>query len=427
MKDCYQIIGTSWETVYSERLRKNEAEQDSHIRQRHDDTVRPLKALLDFPMITNEQKENYTKQIEECDKAYEKIATAELRNIYNEWLRKQKESKNYVAKKKGELRSTNEKISDFREKCKKARIQTQMISEKTRQQQNKYAAFKRQYAQRKPTKRTPYSILNIMPENLLPLSNEKRDEIVKEKKEELLKYYQEKLKESEDIIEKSRIIIEIYEIKEAYEQIETEEKREEYKKYKEKNRQQFRKQEIEARYSHMKEYCPKIIRDSQVVDNELFQNKLIEKTIEPSRVYAADEEQENRNLRFRRTAVIGFFDISREMGRVYEYEVKRTIDGKEKLDTVYTGISIENLMKEKRDGNNFDQNLYECIINELFSEEMIEASKYNEGYIGGIEKDEEGKYYTTLGKDRLSIKERKMLTAVILQKQKEKEEERGER
>ena len=62
---------------------------------------------------------------------------------------------------------------------------------------------------------------------------------------------------------------------------------------------------------------------------------------------------------------------------------------------------------------------YDCVVNELLSEDSIEGSKYNGGYIGNVERAKDGKYTSTLDRKELNAEEQEMLTAVMLLKDRE--------
>ena len=155
---------------------------------------------------------------------------------------------------------------------------------------------------------------------------------------------------------------------------------------------------------------------------------MFKKEEEPSKEYPC-ADKENRQLRIKRTSRINFQNWT-GMGELYidEYEIRRIIDGEERVDIVYTHLSLPSLKIQEETGKPIDVAYYNCVVNELLSEEMIKGSKYNSGYIGQIEQDKEGNCYTTLDKGKLNAREQEMLSAVMMMKQREANmtEERGE-
>ncbi len=416
MKDCYEILGTSIKTVYSMEICKDEAERNSYIEQCYKRRKKILEAKKDYMIEKKESLEGIERKIKGCKEAYEHIKNEPLREKYNKTIAEKVKAEEWIAT-IGNTGSGFRKLKSRHEEVKEKMKKTE---EEKNLQRNKYNEFREKYQQEKG-ERTAYGNLNLHPETLERMTEQAADKKVKNAKEILVNLAQEEFEKEKNIPEKTEIALKINTIKKSYEEVATATKREEYK-------QQLTKekvQRIKNKYCHTEEYNPDLIRTSQGKEDSI-QNKKTVRKPEISRIIDFNDK-ENRNLRIRKKAVIGFLDAAAsKIQKVYEYEVKRIIDGVEKVDIVYTDISMVEL-HFGQDAKNFDKEYYDSVINKLFSEEMIEASKYNEGYIGGIKKDEEGQYHTTLGDDKLSIKEQKMLTAVIIQKQKEKEEERGER
>ena len=111
-KDAYQILRTSYQTVYSEEkeTKMNEAERNSYITRMFEKRVKILKSAIEYEYITQEHKYELEQEIIACKEAYNKIATEELRIIYNENILKEKEAQKQRAQKIGGLRSVNEKF-----------------------------------------------------------------------------------------------------------------------------------------------------------------------------------------------------------------------------------------------------------------------------------------------------------------------------
>lgn len=421
-KNAYELLGTSWKTVYSEdkNIKMNEAERNNYIRGKYERKIKILENSMQYPQITEEKKRELRQKKIVYKEAYKKIATEKLRIIYNREIEKKIKAENRRAQReKAKLRSTDGKIRKLKDGYKKMNQKIEESEEERQIQQSKLQEFKKQYEHK--TKPSAYGVLRITQEGIENLEKEEeKDEKLKKKRDYLLGKWNDQLKKTTNLIEKNEIIIKIYEIKEAYEKIATEERRTKYNKYLEEKKQK----RIQSKYSHISEYNPKLIRAGEGKEGEWFQNRKVKAVKIATRVLECKDDR-HRNLRIRGTQIIGFLDnSSNELKKVYKYEVKRTINGIEKIDVVYTGISMIELSFEKETEEDFEY--YNCIINELFSEENIEASKYNEGYIGNIKKDENGKYYTTLGEDKLSEEEQKMLTAVMINNYKEKQEKESE-
>lgn len=142
MKNCYKIIGTSWEAIYL--TGKNEAEQNGHIKEKYEFTKRQLEFKMENPNITQERLEELLQQKNECDNAYEKIRSAELRDIYNKMLiiqkRFQKLKENYKKAQSKIKYPMNKKAVEFRRKYNidnNSNFKSSKLEEEINQENNK--------------------------------------------------------------------------------------------------------------------------------------------------------------------------------------------------------------------------------------------------------------------------------------------------
>ena len=230
---------------------------------------------------------------------------------------------------------------------------------------------------------------------------------------------EELLEEAHSFREKTRIELEIQRINEAYELIKNAEKRQEYElklqQEKDAEIEKKRKMKIREIYCHENEF------DIQLISNNKEKNckNVLKRELESEEYEYYDLD--NRNLRIKQTGRITYQNFEGIISTIDEYLVSRVVDGIEKSDTVYTNLSIIELSKEQNVRKAFDSDYYHCVINKLLSEETIEGSKFNYGYIGEVEKDENGVYGITLKKKSLSQNEKEQLTAVMIASGKDKE------
>ena len=87
----------------------------------------------------------------------------------------------------------------------------------------------------------------------------------------------------------------------------------------------------------------------------------------------------------------------------------------DKVDKIYTILDVPKLGFNKKTGKLVNSQYYDCVVNKLLSEETIEGSKYNGGYIGLVEKKQNG-YDITIDK-KLSEEEQENLTAIMIIKE----------
>lgn len=290
--------------------------------------------------------------------------------------------------------------------------------------------------QRNFQRKNPYQLLGTCEETVQKLpSEEEKERFLKKRKEHLIASYSKELEKSTSYREKQKLEFIIQQIEEAYDKVSTEKGREEYRREKtEQNRKLGQNEEkIRRKYSHISEYNlaslkgnfaginrPKMrVERREVISNEIFY-----------------PDKENRNLRVKKTGRIDFTNWMGGQLYVDELEVKREIDGKEKVDTIYTHLSISDLEVNINTGIPVNPGYYDCFTNKLLAEDTIEGSKYNGGFIGGIEKDTDGNYYITLEKkdkpnkvekeeEKLPPMEQQQMVAVIRWKEIEKEKSKG--
>lgn len=252
-----------------------------------------------------------------------------------------------------------------------------------------------------------YEILNTSQKDLDERPSETHDAYLLRKKNELVNYYSRLLEKAENFSEKEKRKTQISEVEEAYEKVSTAEKRAQYSA---KIRAEIRAKEIREKYSHMSECRLDVISDKKDSIKEPFNNDFTKKMVtkipnnHPEEIYL--EDNQDRNLIIRHTATIEFrssFNVDQMY--VMEYEVTRTIGGEEVKDIVYTNLQISDLDFDDELGRPINQEYYNCVANELLSEDMIEGSKCNFGYIGQItveqKNDSEKTYKTTLGEPKL--------------------------
>lgn len=266
-------------------------------------------------------------------------------------------------------------------------------------------------------KRTPYNVLNILEENINFYSEKEKDTIIKDKKEKLLNAALEMLETESNFRKKQKIELYIQELNESYKLIKNEEGRREYKK-------QLTAKEEKNIHSHILEYNSKLIDNIRDSEN----NKLPQKAIKRAEVEKTEkillENNEGRNIELTQIATIAFRNWTGvNTSYINEYEVRRKVDGKEKIDKIYTDLETQYLKKSKKTRMPSNLEYYDFVVNKLLSEKSIRDSKYNAGYIGLIGKKEDKSYFLTLEQEKLSQKEQEILTAIMIENQKQENRE----
>ena len=333
-------------------------------------------------------------------------------------------------------RNDQEKLAEFNRQTEAIIFAYDTIKSSILEQKQEQKLDKKAIMARVPKKKTPYEVLNLFEESMKYRSEEENDTYIRKRRDELLKNAQKRLLDASDFKDKFRMEAEIKEIEEAYEMIKTADKRKVYaeqeQKKEEEENEKVRTQKIKEKYSHADEYRPYLIRNRENSDDKSLQNKMVERKEELSEEYTYMDKA-NRQLRLRQTGKI-YFENWTGVNKFFvcEYEVKRKINGEEKKDIVYMGLDIldlkKNLKVDEKTGIPINPDYYDCFVNKLLAEETIEGSKYNEGFLAGIEQNQQGNYYITIEKENLPPMEQEQMAAVIIMKQKERNiNEQGER
>lgn len=278
---------------------------------------------------------------------------------------------------------------------------------------------------------TAYEFFNISEEKLKLRSDTENDLFIKKEFDRKMENYELALKERNlSFKKKQEIETLILKAKEFYELIATVEKRERYnkeldEKEAEVNKNMHRK-EIEAKYSKKQQYDKKLIKT--IEEGKFLGEKLVaRKETKKSGYIILPKAQEGCNISIRRTAEIAFKNATNINSYVNEYEIIKEIEGEDKVDTIYTMLSLPELGIDEETGKPVNPRYYECVVNKLLAEDTIEGSKYNGGYIGMIEKTEDGEYDITIDKKELNEIEQENLTAVMIMKEREQKSKEAKR
>lgn len=254
------------------------------------------------------------------------------------------------------------------------------------------------------------------------ISKKIRDANIKGK-QEVEKQYMLKVKELE-----GKYKFKFQELDFAYENVETEELRQIYNEniqYEENKyskyvnelsneiQEEIKKDQIKETYSKINQYNPEIIKK---IENGNYKGEsLVLKKMQNNPIKVSLQDQ--RNTTIKQTGTVLFANCVGCESYVNEYQVERYVDKKLKIDTVYTNLDLPKLGFDKRKCKPTNTEYYNCVTNKLLSEDAIEGSKHNGGYIGLVEKNNRG-YDITIDK-KLSEEEVENLTAVIILKKRE--------
>lgn len=372
--DCYKVLGTNKEIIYHMSLKEGESRVDEFIREKYEYTKKRLEKRKKNTILPAEL-EKLEQQIKEVVEAYEQVKSSIDRVCYHQEVNKVAQNR----------------LDDGRPIAKE----------------------------------TAYSVLHLSKESMKMRTDEENDTRIETQKNNLLKGYSYELEKTTNFSKKEKIRLQMKKIEESYQLINTADKRREYDR---KIQEEARERKIEEKYSHILECSENLIANGTTPNGECLDNKMVMIIKNDSPQESTYFNSSGQKIKIKRTAVIAFRDwMGLNCNDLNEYEVKRSINGKEKTNIVYSNLSILYLSINRRTGEAINPGYYNCVVNQLLSDDVIDGAKYNGGYIGEVAQDVEGNYYLTIGKKKLSPMELEKLAAVMIIKRREKELKKKEK
>ena len=391
-KNAYEIIGTSWDAIIKIH---GKDKKDEFIRMKKNDT---LKAIENKISIVNEKLETTNapkeqldlqkrlkrleKSREEIENAYLDIANQESRERYDDKL------------------DLNIKIENAEHKI------NRMIT------------------------RDAYEILYLSRETCHDGIGEsrvtdkkiykRRNALIKQVEDEIERLKEESLSLSEvngayDYRKKTGIDgqialleEELNRIEEAYTKIATREQRKAYEvereELKEQRKELIRQSNLRKTYKISQYYNPNSIQQVAYKSLEIDEKEKRKLEKDKKRDLTQILVRENgAPVRVERIGMLAYKNAFNTTGMLDAYRITRKINGKTKSDVRYTNLNMIDLSRDPKTGELHDKEYYNFVANVFLSEDSIEGSKYNNGYIGEVVKDKEGNYIHDLSnRDELS-------------------------
>ena len=402
-RNAYEIVGTN--KIAIDRI-KDEQEKNRFIREKAMETIKRISRKKEIgeqklnttssiteKILLDRELEKLEEEIEDVQKAYERIFDKEHREKYNAFLvivHKSKKTKLYRNPSKSQENEEKNFLDEIPDE----------ILEK----------IKNKIRKNRPKKETAYEILKISKGRCddRTRKSENIDNLLLQQKEGLIELakveYEKKVNvdKKNEFAAKQKLKLEIRTLEGAYREIATKEKRAIYnQKLAEIERKEQKAIEDEIskmKYDRSGNYEPSSIVALEYQDFTKDNNK--------SKLLSAIISRENgQEMLIQKVGRIGYEDSFGVKDEIGEYEITRIIKGEEKANKVYiAGLNISELFVDEITGAFQNEAYYKFIANEMLSEEAIrECSKYNNGYLGEPLKDNNGNYFRYLdGREELS-------------------------
>lgn len=182
----------------------------------------------------------------------------------------------------------------------------------------------------------------------------------------------------------------IEQILSAYNQIATKEKRRAYQKrlkgLRENESSTARDQELKEKYQ------------VPYKDNNLIRQVVWESFDNPNRENNQIEilREDGTKVTIEQIGRIAYRNFQNIMGEVTAYRIDRKLDGKEKRDICYSNLSFPDLYQDPTTGEFENEEYYQFVANAFLSDDNIDGSRFNKGYLGRVNREQDGSYYTDL-------------------------------
>ena len=93
-----------------------------------------------------------------------------------------------------------------------------------------------------------------------------------------------------------------------------------------------------------------------------------------------------------RIGMLGYKTSNRMTGMLDAYRITRTVNGEKKWDVRYTNLNMIDLSRNPKTGELQNKEYHDFVANVFLSEDSIEGTGYNAGYLGQALKDKDGNY-----------------------------------
>lgn len=263
-----------------------------------------------------------------------------------------------------------------------------------------------------------YDFFALSEEYIYSLNAAKADLLIKQLYDRQVKGYKEALmipgldEERKKEIENDLILAQLY-----YDKIANMESRTSYKDELDIKEKEKKKEVLE---NLIKEKCSKVDQfDPDLIQTKINKEKGALKSVAYKKssdlVTLSLPDNKKRDILLTKTGEIIFRTTPNNIeSYISEYEVSRIVNGKERVDKIYANLNLQQLSVDQETGEPLDPNYYNCVVNDLLSEGILRGAKYNKGYVGGVEKNQEGQYQIILKNKQLDSNEKENLAAVMI-------------
>ena len=144
-------------------------------------------------------------------------------------------------------------------------------------------------------------------------------------------------------------------------------------------------------------YNPNLIDQVKYTSFEISEEEKIKQEKEKKRKLSVQlVRKDGTEVTVERIGELEYRNIFNQMATLDAYRITRTVNGEKKWDVRYTNLNMGDLSRNPKTGELQNKEYYDFVANVFLSEDSIEGTKYNEGYLGEALKDKDGNYFHDL-------------------------------
>lgn len=241
---------------------------------------------------------------------------------------------------------------------------------------------------------------------------------VKEKKKEIKKLqaelaslegkrnaesYRKKSRIDGDIVRLER---EIERVESAYAKVATKELRKAYnvelKQQEDQVKERIRQSELRRKYKILKSNNPKIMRLANSTSVRLIKytsfdisekEKIKQEKDKKRKLSVTLVREDGTPVTVERIGELTYQNAFNQVAKIDAYRITRTVDGEKKWDVRYTNLNMVDLSRNPKTGELQNEEYHDFVANVFLSEDSIEGTGYNDGYLGQALMDKDGNYF----------------------------------
>lgn len=199
---------------------------------------------------------------------------------------------------------------------------------------------------------------------------------------------------------------EIERVESAYAKVATKELRKAYDteldKLERQANERIRQSELRRKYKILKSNNPKIMRLANSTSVRLIKytsfdisekEKIKQEKDKKRKLSVTLVRKDGTPVTVERIGELTYQNAFNQVAKIDAYRITRTVDGEKKWDVRYTNLNMVDLSRNSKTGELQNEEYHDFIANVFLSEDSIEGTGYNDGYLGQALKDKDGNYF----------------------------------